>query len=211
VELLDVTFGLHVEDTSYRITVTNNVFTNGTITRKGGDVGVRIYNPMFGSMSAPWSQVSPGDVPMAFNFGKPGGNYELKFYPTVDAPSLQNLNATVSAAVAGGLGCTIKGTPGDDTLTGTSGNDVICGLGGNDVIRSKGGDDVIHAGGGQDTIHGGNGNDTVVGGKGHDTIHGGEGADDISGGKGKDTIHHTKGHDWVHGGPHKDNIVDAGF
>lgn len=194
-----------------RVTFTNNTFTSDSgVTRKGGDVQVRIVDPTFGQMYVAWQQITPGEVPVTFNFGKPGGEYELKAYPEFGAPSLQNLNASMSAAVAGGAGCTVKGTPGDDVLEGTSGDDVICGLGGNDVIRGKGGDDVIHGGGGHDTIRGGNGNDLIAGGKGRDTIHaGGKGADDISGGKGKDTIHHTKGHDWVHGGPHKDKLINV--
>jgi Ca2+-binding RTX toxin-like protein len=205
-DVLDVTVD---SLTNYSFWVYDSTLTGGGVTRKV-DIQAWVHNDAFQDLYLS-TQVSKGDVPMAANLGKFGSDdYELKFYPATNAPSLQSLSATAAAAFDGGSGCTVKGTAGDNVLTGTAGDDVICGFGGNDTILGKGGNDVIHAGGGHDTIHAGDGHDTVVGGNGNDTIHGGEGADDISGGKGKDTIHHTKGHDWAHGGKHKDKLVNVG-
>jgi len=212
--LNDIITETWIADQDHVVVLTNNTLAGNGVTRKGDDVAVWIaqHNPISGSeyeYMAP--TVTYHDETVKHNFGQPGGEYELKFYPSdTSPPSLGSTRAAVSAAFDGGKGCTVKGTPGDDVLKGTSGDDVICGLGGNDVIHAAGGDDVIHAGDGYDVIHGGNGNDSIVGGKGHDTIHAGKGADDISGGKGKDAIHHTKGHDWVHGGKHKDKLIDTG-
>ena len=80
-----------------------------------------------------------------------------------------------------GIGCTVVGTEGDDTLFGTEGDDVICGFGGNDVIRGGGGNDVIRGGGGDDILRGGRGGDTIYGGGGRDTIYGGRGDDILDG------------------------------
>ena len=212
--LNDIITETWIADQDHVVVLTDNTFTGNGVTRKGDDVAVWIaqHNPFSGSEYEYMDPtVTHHDETVKHNFGQPGGEYELKFYPSdTYPPSLSSTRAAVSAAIDGGKGCTVKGTPGDDVLKGTSGDDVICGLGGNDVIHAGGGNDVIHAGDGHDEVHGGNGNDTIVGGKGNDTIHGGKGADDISGGKGKDTIHHTKGHDWVHGGPHKDKLIDVG-
>ncbi len=57
------------------------------------------------------------------------------------------------AVTVGTSGCTIVGTPGDDTLVGTSGADVICGLGG---------DDTLYGGNGSDYIDGGHGTDACT-------------------------------------------------
>ena len=185
-------------------------FTGGGVTRNAHS-RTSVHDPQLGDLYIYSSYTAESDIDLVAKLTKVSSdNYELVLSPSTNAPSLQNLNASVAAAFDGGRGCTVKGTAGDDVLKGTSGDDVICGFGGNDTIHGKGGDDVIHAGRGHDTVHGGSGHDTIVGGKGNDTIHGGKGADDISGGKGKDTIHHTKGHDWVHGGPHKDKLIDIG-
>ena len=98
-----------------------------------------------------------------------------------------------------GIGCTVVGTEGDDTLSGTEGDDVICGFGGNDVISGLGGNDVIRGGGGDDTIRGGGGRDTIYGGGGDDILRGGRGGDTIYGGAGRDTIYGGRGDDILDG------------
>ncbi|HEY3143379.1 MAG TPA: neocarzinostatin apoprotein domain-containing protein [Acidimicrobiales bacterium] len=74
-------------------------------------------------------------------------------------------------------GCTVAGTPGDDTLVGTDGDDVLCGLGGNDILRGESGHDVLYGGDGNDRLHGGRGNDVLIGGLGRDRAYGDKGHD----------------------------------
>ena len=111
------------------------------------------------------------------------------------------------AVTVGTSGCTIVGTPGDDTLRGTAGDDVICGLGGDDVIVGLGGDDVIWGGAGNDTLYGGDetligddGDDALFGEDGDDTLYGGNGADTLWGGPGEDTVTGGNGAGFLHGG-----------
>ena len=101
-------------------------------------------------------------------------------------------------------GCTIMGTPGDDTLIGTPGPDVICGLAGDDIIRGLGGNDVIKAGPGDDRVAGGKGSDKILGNGGEDTLRGnagrdllkaGSGDDELTGGKGRDRMFGQRGDD----------------
>ena len=113
-------------------------------------------------------------------------------------------------------GCTIVGTPGNDTLTGGNGNDVICGLGGNDVLTGGNGDDRLYGGSGNDRLDGGNGRDnlqgaagtdTLVGGNDNDTMDGGSGNDSLNGGNGNDTMDGGPGNDSLDGGNDNDTIV----
>lgn len=98
------------------------------------------------------------------------------------------------AVTVGTSGCTIVGTPGDDTLVGTSGADVICGLGGDDTLYGLDGDDILIGGPGDDTLYGGDhtrigagdGDDILFGGAGDDTLAGGNGDDTLWGGHGTD-------------------------
>ena len=92
-------------------------------------------------------------------------------------------------------GCTLTGTPGDDTLRGTPGPDVICGLAGNDLIQGLGGNDIISAGPGDDEVHGGAGRDRIDGGPGHDHLHGEAGNDRLTGGAGPDELYGGAGND----------------
>lgn len=207
-DVLDVTWEFEEDHVVF---LTNNTLTGNGVTRRGDDLEVYVASGTWGGEK--WrvtKTTASGAEKVNANFGKPGGQYELKFYPAdTYPPSRSTVRASVSAAIDGGDGCTVRGTPGDDVLDGTSGDDVICGFGGDDVIRGRGGDDVIHAGSGNDTVYGGRGDDTTMGGGGDDTIHGGRGADDIHGGAGRDTIHHTRGHDWVHRGDGKDKFVNV--
>lgn len=75
------------------------------------------------------------------------------------------------------LGCTVRGTPGDDVLTGTAGDDVICGGGGDDTLIGGGGNDRLFGQAGGDTLQGGDGNDVLTGAAEADTLSGGAGTD----------------------------------
>lgn len=198
---------------AFIVTITNNVFSGSGVTRTGESWEVVLWKDSFpfDGVQTLHSRQIPGayDVGLNMNFGEPGGEYELKFYPSSSVPSLGSVKLMAAAAVDGGPGCTVKGTSEGDVIDGTSGDDVICGFGGDDVIHGRGGNDIIHAGRGDDTVYGGKGGDTVVGGRGKDTIHGGPGADNILGGRGKDTISFTKGKDWVSAGPHKDITIPS--
>jgi RTX calcium-binding nonapeptide repeat (4 copies) len=83
---------------------------------------------------------------------------------------------------AGGGGCDVSGTPGDDHLVGSPGPDHICGLGGHDVIHGMGGPDVLEGGMGADTLNGGLGTDLLLGGPDVDDLMGGPGGDYLNGG-----------------------------
>jgi Ca2+-binding RTX toxin-like protein len=102
------------------------------------------------------------------------------------------------------IACTIKGTPGKDTLNGTRRGDVICGRGGRDVIRGGGGADVIILGPGRDSATGGRGLDVLVGGTGRDRLSGGSARDRLVGGGGGDTLLGREGGDSLLGGSSND-------
>jgi Ca2+-binding RTX toxin-like protein len=104
-------------------------------------------------------------------------------------------------------GCTITGTPGDDTLVGSERADVICGLGGDDAVRGMGGDDVVYGDEGADHLIGNGGSDTLYGDDGADKVDGGDGADVLSGGAGADTLAGDAGADHLEGGLGEDRCV----
>ncbi|QIG40995.1 hypothetical protein G5T42_17195 [Microbacterium sp. 4R-513] len=109
---------------------------------------------------------------------------------TTPDPNPGNNADTESTTVNNSLGCTIIGTPGNDTLNGTNGADVICGLGGSDTING---------GNGNDTLYGGTGNDTIDGGNSDDVLHGGDGDDILGGGNGSDVLYGEAGNDTNYG------------
>ncbi len=103
---------------------------------------------------------------------------------------------------ASGIGFTIRGGDGDNTLHGAFGRDTIYGGAGDDTIRGHGEDDLLYGEDGDDTLwgkkgddvlFGGVGDDMLGGGKGDDTLYGGTGADTLRGGKGDDTFAFRKG------------------
>jgi VCBS repeat-containing protein len=108
-----------------------------------------------------------------------------------------------------GVGLTITGTEGADTLTGGSDADTISGLGGSDTIRGQGGHDVIDGGLGSDNIEGNDGNDQIDGGGDDDTIDGGSGNDALMGGAGQDTLRGSTGNDTLIGGDGNDTLIDT--
>ena len=100
-------------------------------------------------------------------------------------PGQSYLAAPLTRGVSS-AGCTLIGTPGNDTLRGTPKHDVLCGLGGNDILLSLGGDDRLYGGSGNDWLDGGIGNDLLNGGAGKDRLDGGTGRDHLIGGDGRD-------------------------
>jgi hypothetical protein len=105
------------------------------------------------------------------------------------------------------LGCTVTGTPGNDTLRGGP-DAVVCGGGGNDTIRAKAGAKItVHGGDGEDNIVGGWKNDVLNGGAGNDRITGGIGSDTIDGGAGDDNLNGGAGNDKLSGGDGDDRIT----
>jgi Ca2+-binding RTX toxin-like protein len=71
-----------------------------------------------------------------------------------------------------GLGYTLRGGEGDDTLQTDAGDDVLEGRGGNDILRGGVGSDWLDGGAGDDRLEGGgfNGSDILTGGAGADTF-----------------------------------------
>ncbi|GLW90012.1 hypothetical protein Aglo03_08280 [Actinokineospora globicatena] len=114
-------------------------------------------------------------------------------------PNSGNNTAAQSTTVNNALGCTITGTPGNDTLNGTNGADVICGLGGDDIINGGNNNDTIYGGADDDDIDGGNGDDTIHAGTGDDTIDGGNSDDILHGGDGDDVMGGGNGADYLYG------------
>ncbi len=129
-------------------------------------------------------------------------------YAAVDA-NFVSAPATVTVTVTEPVpvGCTILGTPGNDTLKGTQGADVICGLGGNDVLTGSNGDDILYGGSGDDRLDAGNGNDTLQGGAGTDTLLGVNDNDALSGGSGNDRLEGGYGNDTIIAGPGLDQLI----
>ena len=116
--------------------------------------------------------------------------------------------AIAGTTVDNGHGCTIIGTPGNDSIFGTNGADVICALGGDDAVSGGNGDDVIYAGSGNDRSHG----ESLLGlllDNGSDTIYGGPGDDTLNGGNGDDRVVDTEGTDSLTGGPGNDTLITA--
>ncbi|MCL7465515.1 hypothetical protein, partial [Phaeovulum sp. NW3] len=84
----------------------------------------------------------------------------------------------LSSKMPAGVGLTINGTAGDDSIVGTSGNDVLVGNGGNDTLEGGDGNDTIDGGAGDNELTGGNGNDTFISsGGGNSTINDLSGSD----------------------------------
>ena len=126
--------------------------------------------------------------------------------------------STVSArdfTNAGGVGVTVLGAAGNDTLYGSgfgdsidggSGDDLILGGSGSDSIIGGSGNDFITGNSGQDTLLGDDGADTIFGGGGRDSIRGGNGADLIRGNRGSDSLFGEAGDDTIIGGSGQDSI-----
>jgi Ca2+-binding RTX toxin-like protein len=107
-----------------------------------------------------------------------------------------------------GLGLTLNGTSGPDSLTGGVFGDTIHGGDGNDIVDGGKGDDLIDGGPGDDTLGGGDGNDSLGGGDGKDFLNGDDGDDTLDGGAGDDRLVDTTGANVLHGGAGND-VLDV--
>lgn len=114
-------------------------------------------------------------------------------------PDGSNNTAAETTTVENIFGCTIIGTPGDDTLTGTDSADVICGLAGNDVINGAEGDDRLIGSSGNDHLMGADGDNRLEGDRGDDLLEGHDSADVLIGGDGADTLKGGDGDDTLDG------------
>ncbi|MDX6633388.1 MAG: hypothetical protein QOG26_1393 [Solirubrobacterales bacterium] len=94
-----------------------------------------------------------------------------------------------------GMGTTLLGTTGADSLRGTAGADVIFAGAGNDSLNGLGGNDRLCAGAGNDKLAGGTGNDQLRGEAGKDTLKGNAGSDNLNGGSGRDGCNGGSGKD----------------
>jgi uncharacterized repeat protein (TIGR01451 family) len=111
-----------------------------------------------------------------------------------------------------GVGATIVGTRGSDSLTGTGGPDVIAGLSGSDLIVGLAGRDLLCAGGGNDRVRAGPASDRAFGGAGRDNMLGRGGPDLLAGNAGGDDLAGNRGNDRLRGGAGFDLCSgDAGF
>lgn len=120
----------------------------------------------------------------------------------------------------GGIGITVLGAAGNDTLSGSdfsdnidgeAGDDLILGGSADDVLAGGADNDTILSGSGADSVDGGPGNDFITGNSGRDTLLGNDGADTIFGGGGKDSIRGGNGADVIRGNRGPDSLFgDAG-
>ena len=94
-----------------------------------------------------------------------------------------------------GIGFTIRGGDGDNTLHGAFGRDKIYGGKGDDTLKGKRHDDELYGQDGDDTLYGGKGNDIMFGGAGNDYLGGGKNDDILWGGTGDDTLRGGFGND----------------
>jgi Ca2+-binding RTX toxin-like protein len=95
-----------------------------------------------------------------------------------------------------GLGTSIYGRGGDDTLIGSGGRDVLDGAGGNDSLIGHGGNDTLRGGEGNDTLVGARGRDRMFGNAGDDLILARDGRrDTLYGGDGTDAAEVDQGPD----------------
>ncbi len=116
---------------------------------------------------------------------------------------------------SGGVGITILGGAGNDTLSGSNFTDNIDGEAGDDFIQGGSGSDILAGGADNDTIYGGSGadnadgglgDDSILGNSGKDTLFGNDGADIIIGGGGRDSIRGGNGADIIRGDRGPDSL-----
>lgn len=147
-----------------------------------------VANTQFGT-------VAPGTVQSIVVNGGSGDN-------VVDLSSVARRDFTNS----GGVGVTILGGEGNDTLSGSGFADNIDGEAGDDFIQGGSGRDMLAGGADNDTIYGGSGADNADGGVGNDSIFGNSGKDTLLGNDGADTIVGGGGQDSIRGGNGADII-----
>jgi hypothetical protein len=132
------------------------------------------------------------------------------FFVAVAALSCAGAVVAATPAFLKSAPCTLKGTPGEDTIRGTRHVDVICSRGGNDQITGRGGADLVRAGAGDDVIQTQEGADQVSAGPGADRVAGGAGSDALYGEGEADVLAGDDGNDYLDGGPGID-FLDGGL
>jgi len=65
---------------TYRVDLVATL-SSGDMTWYPFPVSLQISDPLFGEMTVAATGTTPGKVNIQYDFGKPGGEYELKFYP----------------------------------------------------------------------------------------------------------------------------------
>jgi Ca2+-binding RTX toxin-like protein len=124
-------------------------------------------------------------------------------------------NDQISVGDGLGVGASVTGDKGNDTLTGGDGSDTLDGGLGNDILNGNAGADILLGGTGKDQINGGAGadiergdagNDTLRGDDDNDNLDGGSGNDDVAGGNGDDFLTGAAGKDLMHGGAGSDDL-----
>lgn len=118
-------------------------------------------------------------------------------------------NDTITVPRGGGVGFTLIGSGGRDTITGGDGADTLLGLDDDDNVDAGAGDDRASGGGGQDYLDGQGGDDRVSGGEGRDTLYGLSGDDTLSGGAEQDYLEGGTGNDVLAGG-HGNDVLSGG-
>ena len=147
-----------------------------------------------------------------------GTTYRIKIDGFAAANGLLNLHVENGPPPAcGGVGATLVGTDGDNTINGTAGNDVIVAGAGADTINSLGGNDRICGGAGPDDISTGDGDDFVLAGPDADTLRGQGGHDTLVGNAGGgdvddagDLLLGGDGNDFIDGWVGNDRMVGHG-
>ncbi len=187
-----------------RLTVDTAISDSVTISATNGPSGTVIVN-INGIASTQFGTVAPSIVQsIVVNGIGPGAHL-------IDLSNVSPRDFTN----AGGVGVTVLGAAGNDTLYGSgygdsidggSGDDLILGGSGADSINGGLGNDLITGNSGQDTLLGDDGSDTIFGGGGRDSIRGGNGADLIRGNRGSDSLFGEAGDDTIIGGAGQDSI-----
>ncbi|MEW8009676.1 MAG: calcium-binding protein [Candidatus Thiodiazotropha sp.] len=102
------------------------------------------------------------------------------------------------------------GSESNDILLAYNGvGDTLDGMGGNDTLLGANGDDHLSGGIGDDELLGAAGNDVLDGGVGNDQLSGEEGDDQLAGGEGNDTINGNEGDDLLIAGPGSDTLIGS--
>jgi len=96
----------------YIVELGDVTLTGGGTTLHPDLIDVQIIDPQIGEMSVVDPPVTPGSI--HYNFGKPGGEYELKFYPTADVPSAQNVVRATDVTVSSVPEIVVTATPSKD-------------------------------------------------------------------------------------------------
>ena len=88
-------------DSIFYVTISDNEFSVDGVSQTGDFEQFLIQNPPIGEMAVlPGGAASHGDVRIEARLGKPGGEYELKFYPRVWAQSPQNVTSAADVRVS---------------------------------------------------------------------------------------------------------------